>query len=139
MTTVLPDKTRFVDSGWRVTIPKQMRDHLGWDRETTVCVSWDGRHIRIRHPLRCVACPDVTKVGALGKIVIPPRVRAETHIYRGQILRLSVTGDEIMMSPEAEQVRCQACGSEMDVRETLANVYLCQRCRVSLERKAERA
>lgn len=137
--TALPDKTRFVDSGWRVTIPKQMRDHLGWDRETTVCVSWDGRHIRIRHPLRCVDCPDVTKVGALGKIVIPPRVRAETHIYRGQILRLSVTGEEIMMSPEAEQVRCQACGSEMDVRETLANVYLCQRCRVSLEKTAQRA
>jgi len=139
MATKLPSKTRFVDSGWRVTIPKEMREKLGWDRETTVCVSWDGRHIRIRHPLRCIACADVTKVGALGKIVIPQRVRAETHIYRGQVLRLSVEGDEVVIVPEAEQVRCMACGSEMNVRKTLENVYLCKRCREALDRAAERA
>jgi len=139
MATELRSKTRFVDAGWRVTIPKEMRDKLGWDRETTVCVSWDGRRIRIRHPLRCIACPDSTKVGALGKIVIPPRVRAETHIYRGQILRLSVEGDEVIIVPEEEQVRCQACGSEMDVKQTLPNVYLRKGCREALERAAERA
>ncbi len=133
------ERTRFVDSGWRVTIPKDMREGLDWGRETTVCVSWDGRHIRVKHPLRCLHCPDSTKVGSLGKIVIPPKVRAEAHLYRGQILKLSIVDDEIFIVPSDEQVRCQACGSEMDVKETLPGVHLCRRCRASLDLAAQRA
>ncbi len=129
-------KTRFVDSGWRLTIPKDMRTQLGWDKDTLVCVSWDGRRVHIRHPLRCRVCSDLTRLGALGKIVIPPRVRAEAQVYRGQILSLDIVGDEVIVTPEGLQVRCQACGSEMDVKEVLPNVHLCRRCREAIDQVA---
>jgi bifunctional DNA-binding transcriptional regulator/antitoxin component of YhaV-PrlF toxin-antitoxin module len=129
-------ETRFIDSGWRLTIPKAMRTRLGWDKDTEVCVSWDGQRVHIRHPLRCRVCSDLTRLGALGKIVIPPRVRTDAQLYRGQILSLDIEGDEVIVMAEGLQVRCQACGSEMDVKESLPNVHLCRRCREALDRIA---
>ncbi len=130
-------KTRFVDSGWRLTIPKSIREKLGWDKDTLVCVSWDGRKVHIRHPLSCKFCPDLSRLGALGKIVIPPKVRAEAQMYRGQILSFVTQGDEVVVLPDGPQVRCQACGWEMDVQEVLPNVYLCGRCRQALNLAAK--
>ncbi len=129
-------KTRFVDSGWRLTIPKSIRAKLGWDKDTLVCVSWDGRKVHIRHPLQCKLCPDMSRLGALGKIVIPPKVRAEAQMYRGQILSFVTQGDEVIVQPDGPQVRCQACGWEMDVQQVLPNVYLCGRCRQALDSAA---
>lgn len=131
-------KSRFIDSGWRLTIPKAVRDYLNWDRGTSICVRWDGVHIFVQHPDEAVECPDVVRMGSLGKVVIPPRVREEAHLYRGQILTLQVVGDAVIASSGASQVRCQACGSEMDVKEELPNVHLCRRCRESLHRAAAR-
>lgn len=129
-------KDRFIDSGWRLTIPKPMRESLGWEKDTTVCVSWDGINMFVKHPTNCPNCPDVSRMGSLGKIVIPQRIREEASLYRGQILSLSVMGDQVVIVPGESQVRCQSCGSEWDVRQTLPNVYLCQRCRETLARAA---
>lgn len=129
-------KDRFIDDGWRLTVPKDVRDRLGWAKGTPMCVSWDGIILRVKNAHNCLGCPDVTRMGSLGKIVIPPRIREEACLYRGQIMSLSVAGDHVEVSPGRSQVRCQACGSEMDVREALPNVYLCKRCRASLERAA---
>lgn len=135
--TTKPAKTRFVDSGWRVTIPKAIRLQLDWDTGTRLCVSWDGSHIVLRGPATCVLCPDVVRMGALGKVVIPQKVRQEARLYRGQILSLSVKEDQVVAWPHALQVRCQ-CGSEYDVRDVLPNVHLCKRCRLILEETARR-
>lgn len=132
-------KERFIDSGWRLTIPKAMRESLGWDKGTPVCVSWDGINMVVKSPTNCPTCPDVTRMGSLGKIVIPPRIREEASLYHGQILSLAVVGDQVSVTPGEAQVRCQSCGSEWDVRQTIANVYLCQRCRESLSRAAIRS
>lgn len=127
------DVERFIDSGWRLTIPKNFRERLGWDKDTPVCVSWDGGSILVKSPKSCPNCPDVSRMGSLGKIVIPPKVREEASLYRGQVMSLRVAAEAVVASPGEDQVRCQACGSEMDVRETLPNVYLCKRCRESLD------
>lgn len=129
---------RYIDSGWRLTIPKTIRESLGWDKDTLVCVSWDGASIIIKEPINCVDCPYVKRMGALGKVVIPPRVREEACLYRGQIMSISVQDGLILARPADPQVRCQACGSEMDVRRVLPNVYLCSRCRDSLETAVSR-
>ncbi len=128
------EKTRFVDSGWRVTVPKEFREQLGWDTGTQLCVSTDGSHIVMRNvaPLRC---PDLIRMGALGKIVIPPKVRQEVKLYRGQILSLHIEGEKVLASPHTMQVRC-LCGSEYDVKDVLPNVHLCQRCRETLKNAA---
>ena len=131
-------KHRFIDSGWRVTIPKAFRDRLGWDKGTPICVLWDGQVLVVSSPTSCPRCPDLARMGALGKIVIPPRVREEASLYRGQIMALSVEGNEVHITPGSSQVRCRACGSEMDVREALPNVHLCRRCREALEKAAAR-
>lgn len=128
----LGPKNRFIDAGWRLTIPKQIREHMGWDKDTPVCVSWDGFVIRIKRPAGCIACPDTTRMGALGKIVIPPKVREEAGLYPGQVMTLRVEGEEVVASPGLSQVRCVACGSELDVKVVLPNVYLCRRCRENL-------
>ena len=125
-------KDRFIDLGWRLTIPKAMRDKLAWDKDTSVCVSWDGNSIHVKHPTHCLTCPDVARMGSLGKIVIPQTIREEAGLYRGQILSLAVTGDHVTVTAGEQQVRCQSCGSEWNVTPTLPNVYLCQRCRESL-------
>jgi len=132
------NKRRFIDSGWRLTIPKPMRERLGWDKGTPVCVVWDGWTMRIKSPLGCVSCPDVTRMGALGKIVIPPKVRAEAGLYPGLVMSLWIEDDAIVAKPDTAQVRCAACGSELDVRMTLPNVYLCRRCREALADQAVR-
>ena len=50
---------RFVDSGWRLTIPKAMRQSLGWAENTLVCLHWDGFEITIKAPFAgCSKCPD---------------------------------------------------------------------------------
>ena len=131
-------KHRFIDSGWRLTIPKAFRDRLGWDKGTPICVLWDGRVLVVSSPTSCPRCPDLARMGALGKIVIPPRVREEASLYRGQIMALSVEGSKVHIAPGKSQVRCQACGSEMDVHEVLPNVHLCRRCREALEKAAAR-
>jgi bifunctional DNA-binding transcriptional regulator/antitoxin component of YhaV-PrlF toxin-antitoxin module len=129
-------KGRFIDAGWRITIPKSMREALGWGKDTAVCVSYDGINLYVKHPIHCLTCPDVTRMGSLGKIVIPQRIREEAGLYRGQILSLSVTGEYVTVRPGENQVRCQSCGSEWDVSQVLPGVYLCPRCRESLERVA---
>ncbi len=116
-----------------MTIPKAIRDRLGWNKDTRVCIGWDGKEVRIRHPEKCIRCPDITRLGSLGKIVIPTKVRTEAQIYRGQILSLDVVGDEVVVSAVGRQVRCQACGSEVDVKKVLPNVFLCPRCREALD------
>lgn len=131
-----PVKSRFIDSGWRLTIPKVIRDYLGWDQGTPICVSWDGLNIIVKHPTLCPDCPDVVRMGSLGKVVLPPRVREEANLYRGQVMSLAVNEGRVLVSSGASQVRCQACGSEMDVKEEIANVYLCRRCRESLQKAA---
>ena len=133
-----PTKERFIDSGWRLTIPKVFRDRLGWGKGTPICVAWDGLALVVSSPTSCPRCPDLARMGALGKIVIPPRIREEASLYRGQIMSLSVEGNQIRIRPGRSQVRCQACGSEMDVREALLNVHLCRRCREALENAAAR-
>ncbi len=136
MTYSEAQKNRFIDSGWRLTIPKAMRETLGWTKGTTVCVSWDGVSMYVKHPTNCPTCPDVSRMGSLGKIVIPPRIREEAALYRGQILSLSVEGNQVNVVPGESQVRCQSCGSEWDVRQTFPNVYLCRRCRETLTKAA---
>jgi bifunctional DNA-binding transcriptional regulator/antitoxin component of YhaV-PrlF toxin-antitoxin module len=126
---------RFIDSGWRVTIPKTMRERLGWHIDTIVCVHWDGFELTICNPRAgCVKCPDITRIGALGKVVIPPEVREEARLYPGQILSLSLQGKKIIVMPEDKQLRCSACGSEFDVKKILDNVHLCRTCREDLEK-----
>lgn len=132
-------KSRFIDSGWRLTIPKVMRDHLGWGPGTPICVSWDGIHIIIRSPKSCPYCLDVVRMGSLGKVVLPPRVRVEANLYRGQIMTLRIEGDTVLVKSGDSQVRCKACGSEMDVKDELPNVHLCRRCREALQKAAVRA
>lgn len=134
----LGEARRFIDSGWRITIPKSIRDRLNWQRGTSVCIWYDGSAIRIRTAGTCPSCPDASRLGALGKVVIPPRVRAEAHLYRGQIMVISITGSEVVIRPGRSQVRCQACGSELDVRGALPNVYLCRRCREALAQAIRR-
>ncbi len=125
---------RFIDSGWRLTIPQKMRQSLGWAENTVVCVHWDGFEITVKTPYdRHSKCPDITRIGALGKIVIPQRVREEAALYPGQILTLAVEGRQVIVSAGDKQVRCSACGSELDVRKVLPNVYLCTRCRDRLQ------
>ncbi|MGI6663411.1 MAG: hypothetical protein ACOX4B_08150 [Bacillota bacterium] len=132
-------KSRFIDSGWRLTIPKAIRDHLGWGPGTPICVSWDGLHIIIRSPKSCPYCMDVVKMGSLGKVVLPPRVRVEANLYRGQIMTLGIEGDRVLVKSGDSQVRCKACGSEMDVKDELPNVHLCRRCREALQKAAVKA
>jgi bifunctional DNA-binding transcriptional regulator/antitoxin component of YhaV-PrlF toxin-antitoxin module len=132
----LKKKNRLVDSGWRVTIPKDMREALGWRKDTRVCVKWNGHEIRIKNPIGCSFCPDVVRIGSLGKVVIPPLVRKEAGIYQGQILTLKVAGDELIASLGRLQVRCQTCGAELNVKEVMPNVHLCMRCRESLTEAA---
>ncbi|MGI6667487.1 MAG: AbrB/MazE/SpoVT family DNA-binding domain-containing protein [Bacillota bacterium] len=132
-------KSRFIDSGWRLTIPKAIRDRLGWAPGTPICVSYDGIDIIVKCPTTCTDCPDVVRMGSLGKVVLPPRVRAEANLYRGQVMTLSVEDGRVLVKSGDSQVRCKACGSEMDVKEELANVHLCRRCRESLQKAAVRA
>lgn len=132
-------KSRFIDSGWRLTIPKVIRDYLKWGVGTPICVSWDGISIIVKSPTSCPDCPDVVRMGSLGKVVLPPRVRAEANLYRGQVMSLKIAGDRVLVNSGQSQVRCKACGSEMDVREEIANVYLCRRCRESLQKTAIKA
>ncbi|MGI6620956.1 MAG: hypothetical protein ACOX35_05835 [Bacillota bacterium] len=128
---------RLIDSGWRVTIPKPIRNSLGWKIGTEVCVHWDGFEITICCPkMGCVKCPDISRVGALGKVLIPPRVREEARLYPGQVLSFSLQGNQIMVRPEEQQFRCSACGSECEVRQVLPNVHLCKLCRENLEAAA---
>lgn len=130
---------RFIDSGWRITIPKSMRSVLGWEIDTVVCVHWDGFELSICRPrAECVECPDITRVGALGKVVIPARVREEAGLYPGQILSLGLHCKKIIAAPEEEQLRCGACGSENEVKRILPNVHLCVKCREDLEALASR-
>lgn len=132
--------TRFIDSGWRITIPKTMRQQLGWTKDTLLCVHWDGFEINVKAPHPgCGECPDVSRIGSLGKIVIPPRVREEAMLYPGQILTLELRGDQIVISTGDEQVRCSACGSEVDVERVIPNVHLCKMCRTRLESVAAKA
>lgn len=131
----LTEKKRLIDSGWRLTVPKEMREKLGWSKGTPVCVSWDGWKIHIKSPYGCVSCPDSSRMGALGKIVIPPKVRAEANLYPGQVITLTIEGDSILGYSGSSQVRCVACGSELNVKTVLPNVYLCQRCREELASK----
>ncbi len=35
-----------------------------------MCVSYDGINLYVKHPIHCLTCPDVTRMGSLGKIVI---------------------------------------------------------------------
>ena len=131
--------TRFIDSGWRITIPKAMRQRLGWTKDTLLCVHWDGFEINVKAPYPgCGECPDVSRIGSLGKIVIPPRVREEAMLYPGQILTLELKGDQVVMSLGDKQVRCSACGSEVDVKQVIPNVHLCKMCRAKLESAANR-
>ncbi|HHY69246.1 MAG TPA: hypothetical protein PLB36_06440 [Bacillota bacterium] len=133
----MQEATRFIDSGWRITIPKDMRELLGWTQDTLLCVHWDGFEISVKAQRPgCGDCPDVSRMGALGKIVIPHRVREEAMLYPGQILTLTLRGDQIIMSTGNEQVRCAACGSEADVLEVLPNVHLCKTCRAKVEAAA---
>jgi len=75
-------------------------------------------------------------VGALGKVLIPPRVREEARLYPGQVLAFTLHGNQIIVRPEEQQVRCGACGSELDVERVLPNVHLCKLCRDKLEAAA---
>lgn len=132
-------KYRFIDAGWRLTIPKAIRDQLDWGPGTPICVSWDGIHIIIRNPKSCPYCRDIVKMGSLGKVVLPPRARLEANLYRGQIMALSIDNDRVLVKSGDSQVRCKACGSEMDVRDELPNVHLCRRCREALQKAAVKA
>jgi bifunctional DNA-binding transcriptional regulator/antitoxin component of YhaV-PrlF toxin-antitoxin module len=128
---------RFVDSGWRLTIPKAMRQSLGWAENTLVCLHWDGFEITIKAPFAgCSKCPDISRIGALGKLVIPQRVREEAGLYPGQILTLAIEDRQVIVSTGDKQVRCRACGSELDVRKVLPNVHLCTTCRDKLQSAA---
>ncbi len=130
---------RFIDSGWRITIPKSIRSVLGWEIDTVVCVHWDGFELSICRPrVGCVECPDITRMGALGKVVIPPKAREEAGLYPGQILSLVLRCKKIIVTPEEKQLRCGACGSENDVKRILPNVHLCATCRKNLESAALR-
>jgi bifunctional DNA-binding transcriptional regulator/antitoxin component of YhaV-PrlF toxin-antitoxin module len=129
-----PPKSRFIDSGWRLTVPKAIREHLNWDVGSPMCVSWDGMTITMK--TSCPECPDIVRMGSLGKVVLPPRVRVEANLYRGQIMTLKVEDDRVIVTTGSSQVRCKACGSEMDVKEEVANLYLCRRCRESLQKAA---
>ncbi len=129
--------TRFIDSGWRVTIPKPIRRTLGWKIGRDVCVHWDGFELTICCPkIGCIQCPDISRVGALGKVLIPPKVREEARLYPGQLLSFTLHGNQIIVRPEEQQVRCGACGSELDVGQVLPNVHLCRFCRDKLEAAA---
>jgi len=131
---------QFIDSGWRVTIPKSMRKQLGWTVDTVVCMHWDGFEITVCNPrIGCQRCPDISRVGTLGKVVIPPRVREEANLYPGQVLSLSIRDNKIIVSIGEEQIRCSACGSEVDVKQVLSNVHLCRNCRDNLHAVALKA
>ena len=125
-------KSRFIDSGWRLTIPKAIRDRLGWAPGTPICVSYDGIDIIVKCPTTCTDCPDVVRMGSLGKVVLPPRVRAEANLYRGQVMTLSVEDGRVLVKSGDSQVRCKACGRKWMSRGTGQRPSLSQ-CRVSAE------
>ena len=68
------------------------------------------------------------------RLVIPQRVRRK-GLYPGQILTLAIEDRQVIVSTGDKQVRCSACGSELDVRKVLPNVHLCTTCRDSSNRQ----
>lgn len=127
---------RTLTTGWRLTLPAQLRRALGWEQGTMLRVTVTGDQLALSKgadvpqgsPASNSNSGSTCYIGSGGKIVIPSEVRESTGWQVGERLSVRNQGQEIVISPCCQKHRCRSCGSLHGVTEVIDNLFLCSDC-----------
>lgn len=125
---------RSLTTGWRFTLPSQIRKSRGWENGTVLQVDIDDDRISLseasHEPGKEVQDNNesVCYLGSGGKIVVPAAVRQKTGWRLGERLSITEQPDGVEVAACCQKNRCRSCGELHRVIEVIDNLFLCQKC-----------
>ncbi|MGI6627000.1 MAG: AbrB/MazE/SpoVT family DNA-binding domain-containing protein [Bacillota bacterium] len=134
-----PEKhhVRTLTTGWRFTVPAQVRKTLGWDQGTPLRATATNDRLVLSRledvPLQASGDTGdndaiICHLGSGGKIVVPVEVREKVGWQIGERLSVRNEPEGIVISACCQKNRCRSCGSLHNVTEVIKNLYLCSDC-----------
>jgi bifunctional DNA-binding transcriptional regulator/antitoxin component of YhaV-PrlF toxin-antitoxin module len=118
---------RTVTTGWRFTLPSQIREARGWDEGTVLRAQIAGESI-ILVDAGGQSDEMICYLGSGGKIVIPAEVREKTGWSLGERIAIRNGSQGVVLTPCCRRDRCRSCGNLYDVSEVIDNLFLCTQC-----------
>jgi bifunctional DNA-binding transcriptional regulator/antitoxin component of YhaV-PrlF toxin-antitoxin module len=138
MSATIPSARRLMSTlttGWRFTLPAELREVKGWDEGTHLMATAMGQIMEIRTippdgiPGQTSSDPMVEcYLGAGGKIIVPAAIRPTLRWIPGKRIAVTEDGDALTITPCCGLTRCRSCGSTVNVREVIPHVHLCEEC-----------
>lgn len=138
MKTKEPQKqyVRSLTTGWRFTLPSQIRKSRGWKNGTVLQVDVDNNRIFLseaNYGKDKTTKPEedsesICYLGSGGKIVVPAVVRDKVGWRLDERLSIREQPDGVEVAACCQKNRCRSCGELHKVVEVIDNLFLCHEC-----------
>lgn len=127
---------RTLTTGWRFTLPSQIRKARGWDDGTVLRADVAGDSVILSEAgdrqggmgsaeeIAGMLC----YLGSGGKMVIPANVREMTSWNLGERLAIKDEPEGVVLTACCQRNRCRSCGRLHGVAEVIDNLFLCSEC-----------
>ncbi len=143
---VIPEKrhVRTLTTGWRFTLPAQIRKERGWKAGTSLeakivnnsVILSESREKRNGINNHENTPPTSCYLGSGGKIVIPVEIRNAMPWVLGERLAIKDEPVGVVLTACCQKNRCRSCGALYGVQEVIENLFLCAKCRKQYLRNA---
>lgn len=118
---------RTITTGWRFTLPAQIRKARGWNEGEVLTAELAGDSLVLSEAdgepgeLKCY-------LGSGGKIVIPAGIREALEWSLGERLAIKNEAHGVVLRACCRRDRCRSCGKLHNVSEVIDNLFLCAEC-----------
>jgi len=119
---------RTITTGWRFTLPAQIRKIRGWDEGTVLRAGVAGDSLVLHEAGDQSAGMIICYLGSGGKVVIPVQIRETLQWSLGERLAIRNEPHGVVLTACCRKDRCRSCGKLRDVSEVIENLFLCSEC-----------
>ena len=118
---------RTITTGWRFTLPAQIRKIRGWDEGTVLRAGVAGDSL-VLNEAGDQSAGMICYLGSGGKVVIPVQIRETLQWSLGERLAIRNEPHGVVLTACCRKDRCRPCGKGRDVSEVIENLFLCSEC-----------
>lgn len=118
---------RTITTGWRFTLPAQIRKIRGWDEGTVLRADVAGDSL-VLNEAGDQSAGMICYLGSGGKVVIPVQIRETLQWSLGERLAIRNEPHGVVLTACCRKDRCRPCGKGRDVSEVIENLFLCSEC-----------